>query len=65
MTMHGQPLIPGVDPFVGDAPEDRHAERVVSPIPSLQIVENNPFGRSVPRQLQTVPMGMITVGNRE
>jgi hypothetical protein len=39
--------------------------RKASPIPSLQIVENNPFGRSVPRQLQTVPMGMITVGNRE
>ena len=29
MTMHGQPLVPGVGPFVGDAPEDRHAERVV------------------------------------
>jgi hypothetical protein len=29
MTMHAQPLIPGVGPFVGDAPEDRHAERVV------------------------------------
>ena len=29
MTMHAQPLIPGVGPFVRDAPEDRHAERVV------------------------------------
>ena len=29
MTMHGQPLIPGVGPFVGDAPEGRHAEGVV------------------------------------
>ena len=29
MTMHAQPLIPRVGPFVGDAPEDRHAERVV------------------------------------
>ena len=29
MTMHAQPLIPGVGPFAGDAPEDRHAERVV------------------------------------
>ena len=23
MTIHAQPLIPGVGPFVGDAPEDR------------------------------------------
>ena len=29
MTIHAQPLSPGVGPFVGDAPEDRHAERVV------------------------------------
>jgi hypothetical protein len=32
MTTHAQPiqvLVPGVSPFVGDAPEDRHAERVV------------------------------------
>jgi hypothetical protein len=29
MTMHARPLIPGVGPFVGDAPEDWHAERVV------------------------------------
>ena len=31
MTMHAQPihaLVPGVGPFVGDVPEDRHAERV-------------------------------------
>ena len=32
MTMHVQPihaLVPGVGPFIGDAPQDRHAERVV------------------------------------
>jgi hypothetical protein len=29
MTIRAQPLIPGVGPFAGDAPEDRHAERVV------------------------------------
>ena len=29
MTLHAQPLIPGVGPFVGDVPEDGHAERVV------------------------------------
>ena len=32
MTMHAQPiyaLVPGVGPFIGDAPQDRHAERVV------------------------------------
>jgi hypothetical protein len=29
MTLHAQPLIPFVGPFVGDVPEDRHAERVV------------------------------------
>jgi hypothetical protein len=29
MTMHTQPFIPGVGPFVPDAPEDRHAEGVV------------------------------------
>ena len=32
MTMHAQSiraLVPGVGPFVGPAPEDRHAERVV------------------------------------
>ena len=32
MTMHAQPihaLVPGVGPFVGGVPEDRHAERVV------------------------------------
>jgi hypothetical protein len=32
MTMYAQPihaLVPGVGPFVGDVPEDRHVERVV------------------------------------
>ena len=32
MIMHAQPihaLVPWVGPFVGDVPEDRHAERVV------------------------------------
>lgn len=29
MTLHAQPVIPGVGPFVRDVPEDRHAERVV------------------------------------
>jgi hypothetical protein len=32
MNRHVQPihaLVPGVNPFIGDAPEDRHAERVV------------------------------------
>jgi hypothetical protein len=32
MTTHAQPiqvLVPGVSPFVGGAPVDRHAERVV------------------------------------
>ena len=29
MTMHAQPLIPGVGPVVGNVPEDRHVECVV------------------------------------
>ena len=38
MTQHAPPLIPGVGPFVGDVPEDRHAERVV------HVLERRPRG---------------------
>ena len=41
MTTHAQPiqvLVPGVSPFVGDAPVGRHAERVVREADSMVAV---------------------------